>query len=104
MIGQALQRFPHFGRELARMIDVNAHTKRMILLEHRAKLRRDALGEKDRNPRADAEKFDVRNRAQSAQHLLELGIAEEKRVATGQKDVAHFSMFLEIFEGVFKLS
>ena len=75
-IGQTLERFFHFDGQLARMIHVHAHPKRMIFRQHRAKLRRDPLRKENRDPRADAEKFDVRNRPQSAQKILEFTVAE----------------------------
>ena len=83
-IGETFERFLHFNGQLARMIDVHAHPERMIFREHRAKLGRDALRQKNRNARADAQKFDVRNRAQAAQHFFQLIVAEEQRVAAAQ--------------------
>ncbi len=63
-VGESLERLLDFNRELARMIDVHAHPKRMMFCEHRAKFRRDPLRQENRNARADAEKLDVRNGAQ----------------------------------------
>ena len=59
------------------MIDVHAHPERMIFLQHRAELRRDALRQENRDARADAQKLDVRDRAQAAQNFLELIVAEK---------------------------
>ena len=103
MIRQRLEGGPHFGGQLARMIHVHAHPERMIFLQHRAELRRDSLRQENRDARADAEKLDVRNRAQPAEDFLQLVIAEEQRVAAGEKHVAHFGVFFEILEGCLEL-
>ena len=58
----------------------------MKLLQHRTQLERDALRQKDRNARADAEEFDVRNRPQPAEEIFELFIAEQQRVTTAEFD------------------
>ena len=42
-VGEPLERFFHFNRQLARMIDVHAYPERVIFLQHGAKLRRDPL-------------------------------------------------------------
>ena len=97
-VGEALERFFHFNRQLARMIHVHAHPERMMFLQHRAKLRRDSLRQENRNARADAKKLDVRNRAQAAKQLVELIVAENKCVAAAQEDVAHFGVLFEITE------
>src|SRR5205807_3374516 len=79
-IGQTLQRFLYFNSELARMINVHAHPERMILRQHRAKLWRYSLRQENRNPRPDAKEFDVRNRAQAAEQILQFAIAKKERV------------------------
>ena len=63
-IGQALECLFHFDGELARVIYMHAHPKRMMFGQNRTKLGRDPLGQEDRNPRADADKFDVLYRAE----------------------------------------
>ncbi len=85
------------------MVDVDAHPERMIFLQHLAKLGRDPLREKNRDARADAEEFDVRNRAQPAENFFQFRITEKKRVAAREEHVTHFGVFFEILEGGFKL-
>ena len=75
---------------------MHAHPEWMIFLQHRAELGRNPLRQKNRNARADAQKLDVRNRAQPAQDFLELVVAENERVAAGKKHVAHFGVLFEI--------
>src|SRR5205823_4580842 len=58
-IGQSLERLLHFNRQLARMIHVHAHPKRMMLGENRAKLGRDALRQENWNTSSDSQKLDV---------------------------------------------
>ena len=96
VVCQSFERDAHFRREFARVIDVDAHPERMILLQHRAKLRRDPLREKDRHTGTDTKKFDMRDRAQPAEDFLQLRIAEKQRVTAGEKHVAHFGVFFEI--------
>ena len=93
----------HFGGQLARVIDVDAHPERMIFLQHLAELGRDPLRQENRDAGADAEELDVRDRAQAAEDFFQLVVAEEQRVAAGKQHVAHFGVFFEIFEGGFKL-
>jgi hypothetical protein len=80
------------------MIHVHAHPKRMMLRENRAKLWRDALGQKNRNARANAKKFNVLYRAQPAEQLVELVVAENESVAATEQDIAHFGVLLKILE------
>ncbi len=60
----------------------------MKLLQHVAQFRRDALRQKHRNARADADEFHVRNRAQPAEQILELFIAEQQRIAATKQHIA----------------
>ena len=64
----------------------------MKFFQHRAQFRRDALRQKNRDARADAQKFDVRNRAQPAQQIFQLVVAQQQRVAAAQQHVADFGM------------
>src|SRR5438105_5308908 len=80
------------------MIDMHADPKRMIFGKHRAKLGRDSLWQENRDARADAEKLDMRDRAQAAQNFLELIFAENERIAAAQKHVAHFGVLFEVAE------
>src|SRR5439155_23300311 len=66
--------------------------------EDRAQLRRDPLRQKNWNARADPEKFNVLDRAQPRQQLVDLIVAENQRVAAAQQNVAHFGMLFEITE------
>ena len=49
-------------------------------------------GRKIGNARAEAEKFHVRNRAQPAQQIFQLLVAQQQRVAAAQQHVADFRM------------
>ncbi len=77
---------------------MHTHPQRMIFGEHRAQLRRDALRQKNRNPRADAKKLDVLNRPQSRKQLVDLVVAENESIPTTQEYVAHFCVCFEISE------
>ena len=81
-VGQAAQRVADFGRQFARMVRVNAHEERMKFFQHRAQFGRDALRQESRDARTDAQKFNVRNRAQPAQKIFQLVVAQQ---ATGRR-------------------
>src|SRR6476659_1581573 len=81
-VGQAIQRLLHLNRQLPRMIYMHAHPERMMFRQHCAQLRRDALRQENRDPRADAEEFYVLDRAQPREQLVELIVAEDESVAT----------------------
>ena len=91
-VRQPAQRLPHLGGQLPRVVRVNADEQRVILPEHRAQLRRDALRQEDGYPRADPQKLHVRDGAQPAQQMVQLLVAEQQRVAAAQQYVAHFRM------------
>ena len=61
------------------------------------------MRQENRHARADAEKLDVRNRAQPAENFLQLVVAEKQRVAAGKKHVAHFGVLFEITESFLEL-
>ena len=50
------------------------------------------------NARADAQKFHVRNRAQPAQQIFQLVVAQQQRVAAAQQHVADFGMPRDVFD------
>src|SRR5262245_34119019 len=85
------------------MIHVNAHPERMIFRQHSTQLSRDSLWQEDRYPRTDAEKFDVLDRAQPRQQLLEPVVAENQGVATAQKHVTNFGVCFEIPERLLEI-
>ena len=84
------------------MVHMHAHPERMILSQHCTKLRRDALRQEDRHPRADPKKFDVWNRAKAGKNLIELVVAEKQGVPAAQQDVAHFGVGFQVTIDRFK--
>src|SRR5438876_6221747 len=70
------------------MVGVNADEQWMILFEHRAQFRGDALRQKNGNSRADPQKLHVRNAPQLAEKKFQFIIAEEQRVAAAEQDIA----------------
>ena len=74
-VGEAAERVAHFSRQFARMVRVDAHEEWMKFFQHRAKFGRDALRQKRRDARTDAQKFNMRNRAQAAQKIFQLVVA-----------------------------
>src|ERR1039458_7993811 len=77
---------------------MNAHPQRMVLPQHRAQFRRDALWQKNRDARSDAEKFNMLDGAQLAEHMLEPLVAEQQRIAAAQQHVAHFRVFTDVID------
>src|SRR5206468_10870517 len=80
-VGKTLQRLLHFNRQLARMIHMHTHPKRMIFRQHRAQLRCNTLREENRNTRADSQEFYMRNRPQPRKQLVERFVGKNERVA-----------------------
>src|SRR5438093_13497394 len=80
------------------MIYMHTDPERMMFREHRTQLRRDALRQENRDPRADANKLDVLNRPQSRKQLVDLVVAENESIATTQEYVADFCVCFEISE------
>src|SRR5438270_12681008 len=85
------------------MMHGDGHPERMMFGQNRAWLRRDPLGQKDWNTRADAEKLDVLDRAQSRQQLVDLVVAENERVAAAQEHITHFGVLFEITKRFLKI-
>src|SRR4051812_1846586 len=83
---QTAERVADFGSQFARMVRMNADEERMKFFQHLAQFRRDALGQKNRNARADAQKFQMRNRAKLAEEMFEAFVTEEERVAAAEED------------------
>ena len=69
-----------------------------MFFEHLAKCRCDALREEDRDPRADTEKLQVGDRAQSGEQLVESIVGKQERITAGKKHIANLGMFLKVFE------
>src|SRR4051794_9864730 len=86
------------------MIHVNAHPKRMVFREYRAKLGRNPLWQENRNPGPDSKKLDMLNRAQPRQQLVDLVVRKNERVASAQKHVPHFRVLFEITKRLFEVS
>ena len=95
-VAQALARLAQILGALLRMIDVDAHPDRTVLLEHLAQLRRDALRQENRDARADADELHVLDRAQPAEDVVELAIRQQQWIAAAQQDVAHLRMLLDV--------
>src|SRR5262249_32351372 len=85
------------------MIHMHTHPERVMFRERRAQLRRDALRHKNRNPRADPEKFNVSNRAQSRKQFVDLVAAKNESVAAAQKHVTHLRVLFEITERLLEI-
>ena len=84
------------------MVDVDAHPERVVLCEHAAEFRRDALREEDGDAGADADEFDVRDAAETFEHGLEPVVGEEEGIAAGEEDVADFRVGFEVAVGGFE--
>src|SRR5688572_13882227 len=58
-VGETAEGVTDFGGQFARVIGMHADEERMELLQHVAKLRRDALRKKNGDARTDADELDV---------------------------------------------
>ena len=86
-LGQLVDRPAHLGRDLVRVVEVEVDPQRVVLLEHRAQLVVDPLGQEDRHPRADPDDLDVRDLAQPAEDRLEQLRRQGQAVAARDEDV-----------------
>ena len=82
-IGKAPQSITHFARELTRVVNMHTHPQRMILAQHGAELRRDALWKENRNPGSDSEELEMRDGTQALKNRLQARVREQKGVAAG---------------------
>ena len=88
MVGKHRQSIPHLGGEFAGMIRMDTHPERMMLLEHPAEFRGDALRQEDRHPGPDAQEFEMRDRPQPCQEGIQLVIRKEQRIPTREQHIA----------------
>ena len=72
----------------------------MILLEHVAEFRCDALRADNRSTGADADNFHVGNLAQAADDVFQPGVAHHQGVAARQKHVAHLRGVADVFDSL----
>ena len=76
---------------------MEAEEERMKFLEHGAQVRRDALRQKNRNARADAQEFDMRDGAQAAEEVFQFLVGEQQWIAAAQEDVADARVLADVF-------
>ncbi len=61
----------------------------------------DALWQKHRDPGSDADEFDMWNRPQFTQQVIQTVVAEQKRITTAQENIAYLRMRADVFESFF---
>lgn len=66
---QAPARRRSLARDFARMVEVGVDPQGAVRLQRVAQLRRDALGQRDRHARADADDLEMRNRTQAVEQI-----------------------------------
>ena len=77
---------------------MNAHPERMILAEHLTEFWSNPLRQENGNACADAQKFQMRNRAQPLKDVLEAGIRKQQGIAAGEQHITDSSIFFQIAE------
>jgi hypothetical protein len=70
-VGEAAECVAHFGGEFARVVGVDRNEERVVFFQHRAEFRSDALGQENRDARADADELDVRDGPQPGENPVE---------------------------------
>ena len=68
---ELVDRAADLGRDLVRVVEVEVDPQRVVLLEHRAQLVVDALGQEDRHARSDPDDLDMGDLAKAPEDLLE---------------------------------
>jgi hypothetical protein len=77
MVYQTFQSGLNLDRQLARMIDVNAHPEWVKFLEHLAQFGGDPLRQEDRDTSPDPDELYMFDPAQTAQDAAELVVGKE---------------------------
>src|SRR5688500_9933384 len=77
---------------------MDAHEERVILLQHRAKFRRDPLRKENGNARSNTQEFHVRDLAKFRQKKFELLVIKQKRVARAPHNVADVLILSDVFD------
>ena len=95
---QAIERGHRCRCQLARMIEVGVHEDRMVLLHHLAELGSDTLRQMRGNATSKSYDFDVRDRAQLLEQVLQTPVAQHHRIAAAHDDVADLRVFAQILE------
>ena len=95
---QLVDRPTHLRRDLVRVVEVEVDPERVVLLEHRAQLVVDPLGQEDRHPRTDPDDLDVGDLAQPAEDRLEQLRGEGQSVTTRDEDVADLRRPAQVVE------
>src|SRR5206468_5949197 len=87
-VGETAERRDRRGRELVGVIEVRVDVQRMVLLQQRAQLRCDPLGEMTWHPAANADDLDVRDGPQALAELVDAPIGEEQGIPARHNYVA----------------
>jgi len=82
--------------------EVDAHPQRVIFSQHAAQFGRNALWQYGRHFCADADEFDMRDRAEASEDPVKFFVAECQRVATGNQDIANLDGIFEVVEDGFQ--
>lgn len=99
MVRQPDERFFGFACEFAGMVDMDGEEQGCVFAQSGAEGVRDALREEDRNARANAQEFDMRNAAEFGEDGIQPRVGEEKGVSAGKEHIADFLMAADVIEG-----
>ena len=95
-IGQPAAGVDDLGRQLVRMVEMQVHIHGVIFFHDLAESGRDALRQAAGDAGADAQDFQMRDRAQGLEHLLQQVVGQQQRVAAGENHVPHFRVFAQV--------
>ena len=86
------------GRDLVGVVEVEVDPQRVVLLEHRAELVVDALGQEHGHPRADPDDLDVGDLAEAAQDRFEELRGEGQPVPAADEHVPDLGRVAQVLE------
>ena len=85
------------------MVHVDAHPNGFVLEEDPAEFRCYTLGKKNRNARSDSDEFDMFNRVEAFQQVIDFLIGQSKGVTPADKNIADLRRIFQVFKGLFYL-
>ena len=93
----------YLRRQFVRVVEMQVHVNRVVLLDDLAELGGDPLRQSARDARADADDFQMRDRSQRLENALQQMVGQQQRISSRKDHVAHFCMVSQVRDGEVQL-
>ena len=103
-IRQHAARGLHLRCQFVRMVEMQVHVDRVVLLDDFAELGGDALRQATRDARPDSDELQVRDRPQGLENAFQQVVGQQQRVASRQDHIADLRMFFQVRDGAIQLA